>query len=378
MADTDPFPYFESRKNVLLDSDPSVLDPQVAHVPIGCSRITRKTIEDLAIETYRSCGKGITIKEVQEKFSFKKTRAQRSLKHFHIRQVIFTAGDLNSQGIFLIENTNPQQYFPACLKADIVENLKKRTNNVLVQPTGSNLIGSTLTGSNLSNHGNALSNALSNALGYQKAQSFLDVLITLPFTPLLIHKLQLMVSIDKEYYQILANKAERINRAKLYEENIGRRHVIYTFSPNGRVQIAIRSSDTPFRIDTDEDEANLFSFFGQVRDRLIYLVADNLEREVPQMTDWILKGCDLNRDVEIDETAQLSLPDIQLKHLGQVFRVYVKSLHDRSVYRAEKSLTLDLPLSKALDSITSPVKAMMELKNEVIRLSQKIDLMSSK
>jgi len=337
-------------------------------------------IEELAIEKYKSGGKGIIFKNVQSRFSIRKEKAQRSLKHFHGNGTLFTARDLDCQGISL-QNTNPQQYFPSSIKSDIIEDLKRRSANVLVEPTGSNfigsnfigsnLIGSTLMVSNLSNH----DNALSNALGYQKAQSFLDVLINLPFTPLLIHKLQLMLSIDKEYYQILANKEEPINRAKRHEEHIGRRHVTYTFSPNGRVQIAIRSSDTPFRIETDEDEANLFSFFGQVRDRLIHLEADIQERVVPRMTDWILKGCDLNRDVEIDETAQLSLPDIQLKHLDQVFRMYVKSLHDRSVYRVEKSLTLDLPLSKALDSITSPVKAMTDLKNEVICLSQKIDSM---
>ena len=44
MADTDPFPYFDSRKNVLVDSDSSVLDPQVAHVPIGTRRITKNMI----------------------------------------------------------------------------------------------------------------------------------------------------------------------------------------------------------------------------------------------------------------------------------------------------------------------------------------------
>jgi hypothetical protein len=32
MADTNTFPYFQSRKSVLLDSKLSVLDPQVAHV----------------------------------------------------------------------------------------------------------------------------------------------------------------------------------------------------------------------------------------------------------------------------------------------------------------------------------------------------------
>jgi len=363
------YPYFESRENVQLDSKLSVLDRQVAHITIGCRRITRKTIEDLAIEKYRLCGKGITIKEVQERFSLRKAKVQRSLKHFHRNRTLFTAGDLNSQGIYLIQNTNPQQYFPAAIKADILENLKKRSS-VHVRPTGSNL--SNL--SHISNHSNC-GNALSNALENQKAQSFLDVLIHLPFVPLHIHKLQLMLSMDKKYYQTLTNKAEPINRSKRHEENIGRRHVTCTFSPKGRVEIAIRSSDKPFKLEYDDDLAILFSFSGQVRDRLIYLVPDIRERGVPQITEWILKECDLNRDVEIDEKCQMYLPDIQLKYAGQVFRMYIKSLHDRSVCRVEKSLTLDLPLARALDSITSPVKAMTELKNEVIRLSQKIDLM---
>jgi hypothetical protein len=181
---------------------------------------------------------------------------------------------------------------------------------------------------------------------------------------------------DKEYYQTLVKKAAPMNQAKCFEEYIGRRHVIYTFSPNGRVQIAVRSSDTPFRMETDEDEAILFSFFGQVRDRLIHLVADIREREVPPITDWILKGCDLNRDVEIDWNAQLCLPDIQLKHACKVFRIYIKSLHDRAVCRTEQSLTTHLPLATALDSITSPSKEINDLKNIVVQLGQKIDSLS--
>ena len=88
---------------------------------------------------------------------------------------------------------------------------------------------------------------LSDNLEHQKAQSFLDVLVQLPFSALYIHKLQLMLSIDKQYYKELAQKEGHINRAKPYEEIIGRRHVTYTFSPNGTVGIAVKSSDTPFK-----------------------------------------------------------------------------------------------------------------------------------
>lgn len=284
------------------------------------------------------------------------------MKHFHDDRVLFTAGDLNSQGLYLLQNTNPQQYYPSSIKADIIEDLKRRSVNAQVQPTVPNL----------SSYGNRINNALES----QKAQTFLDVLIQLPFAQLHIHRLQLTLSIGKEYYQILTSKAAPVNRAKRHEEHIGRRHVTYTFSPNGRVEIAIRSSDTPFKLETDEDEAILFSFFGQVRDRLIYCISDIRERQVPEITEWILKGCDLNRDVEIDEKAQLHLPDIQLKHADQVFRMYVKSLHDKVVWRGEKSLTTDLPLARALDSITSPFKAINDLTNMVLQLGQKIDSLS--
>ena len=43
-----------------------------------------------------------------------------------------------------------------------------------------------------------------------------------------------MLSIDKEYYNtLIQDDARPRNRAKVHAENIGRRHVVYTFSPNG-------------------------------------------------------------------------------------------------------------------------------------------------
>lgn len=237
------YSYPEVEKSVQLDYKSNVLEHQVAHVPIAGRQITRKTIEGLATEKYRSCGKGITFEDLQKRFSLRKTRVQRSLKHFHDCHVLFTGGDLISQGIHLIQNTNPQQYFPTCIKYDIVEDLKKRSRNVQVEPTGSNL-------SNLSKVGDAISNIIE----YHKVQGFLDVLNQLHFTELYIHRLQLTLSIDKEYYQTLARKDALINRAKRFEDIVGRRHVTYIFSPNGRVEISIRSSDTPFRIETEDSE----------------------------------------------------------------------------------------------------------------------------
>ena len=59
--------------------------------------------------------------------------------------------------------------------------------------------------------------------------------------------------------------------------------------------------------------------------------------------------------LKYDDKCQLTLPDIQLKHADRVFRLYVKSLHDKAVYRSEESLTLNRALlPEALDNITHP------------------------
>jgi hypothetical protein len=124
--------------NVLDGTDESVPVHKVGHVG-RCQRlITKGLVRSLAIEKYRTNGKGITFEDLIIKFSIKKGQAQRSLKHFHSVDVLFTAQDLISKDIHLLQNKNPQEYFAACMKAEILESLKKR-KSVPVQPTGVNL-----------------------------------------------------------------------------------------------------------------------------------------------------------------------------------------------------------------------------------------------
>ena len=46
---------------------------------------------------------------------------------------------------------------------------------------------------------------------------------------------------------------------------------------------------------------------------------------------------------------QLTLPSIQLKNAGRLFRAYVKLLGEKAAYRVEESLKVDLQLTDALD-----------------------------
>ena len=51
----------------------------------------------------------------------------------------------------------------------------------------------------------------------------------------------------------------------------------------------------------------------------------------------------------------MTLLDIHLKYAGRVIRQYIKSLHDKAVYRTEESLTLNrAALPEALDNIRHP------------------------
>ena len=100
---------------------------------------TKDIVEKIAIEKYQKNGLGITIEDVERNFYVNKAKAQRTLKYFHEGKVLFTANDLIVEGITVLKNTSPQQYFPTCIKAEIVEDLVKR-NNVLVDPTGVDLL----------------------------------------------------------------------------------------------------------------------------------------------------------------------------------------------------------------------------------------------
>lgn len=136
------------------------------------------------------------------------------------------------------------------------------------------------------------------------------------------------------------------------------------------MEVSVTTTDTPFRIDRDEDVSALFAFLGQVRDRFLYHVSDIKEQHVPAILNWILKQCDLNKDVKINDLAQLTFPDIQLKSADRVFRLYVKVIKDKAYCRGEKSLTLNQILPEALDNIRHPYKSLEGKIDQLIQLQK--------
>jgi hypothetical protein len=312
--------------------------------------ITATNIVEIAVQKFKSSGFGITCINVMEQFHVTKRHAQRTLKYFRDIKALFTANDLLSQGIYLIQNKNPQQYFPSCIKAEIIEKLKNRRRLLTTDSNTTRL---------------SENNSLVKELEYRKAQAILDVLCLLPYTPPYIHKLQLLVTISKTSYNELMQLQNYDGRKRSHEEVIGRRHVEYLFSANGTIEIFVTSNQSPFKIETDEDESLFFAFLGQVRDRLLYHVGDIRESYIPSLMDWILVQCDLNKDMEIDDKAQITLPDTQLRQADRIFRQYVKIIKGKAFCRAEESLKLNEVLPEALDNIRYPFKSIERLERKI-------------
>ena len=86
-------------------------------------------------------------------------------------------------------------------------------------------------------------------------------------------------------------------------------------------------------------------------------MTDPHERIVPPIIKWILTGCDINKDVTVSDKLQLTAINIQLKDADRVFRLYIKSLGDKAVYRVEESLKMRSSIVDALYTIKGTVQS---------------------
>ena len=90
--------------------------------------ISKNKVEELAIEKYRKCGRGIKFINITRKFDCSKRKAQRILKDC-CQKKIGKTGNWHQPILFrAVRRTSPQEYFPTSIKAEILEGLKKRKN----------------------------------------------------------------------------------------------------------------------------------------------------------------------------------------------------------------------------------------------------------
>lgn len=153
---------------------------------------------------------------------------------------------------------------------------------------------------------------------------------------LYIHRLPLFTFIPQEDYELISLPLKGI--AKHHSERIGIHTVKYLFHSNGSIMIYIRCSNRPFRLYEEHDVLDILTFPGRVDDRLKDILSDTKDRVVPSIKQWVLKGCDVNKDIEIGRILQLTLPDMQIPFFERTLRAYVKPIGDKVYFRMELSL----------------------------------------
>jgi hypothetical protein len=351
-------------QNVLLSLAKNVPPEEDTHVDIKRKRVTRKGLTLLA----ESNGiRGITILDIMENFGLnKKKDAQRKVKYMRELKLLFTAGDLISEGVELpstFRNRSPQKYFAASLRATILERIKKEYRNELLKTTG-------VTKSNY---------PLFPALESQRASSFLEVLQLISKSSIHIHKINIMLSIGKNHYQERVELLSYIKRSLDPKKwKIGKRHCNFIYHPNGNVQVFVECSRYPMKMETDEDVNLFFSFMGQIKSTLVNHLGDLSESIIPPVNTWILKQCDINSDVTIADSAQLCIPDVQLKTAGRVFRMYVKPMNNEAVCRVEESKEVNRPLSRFNEIFMPDVKIEQKIDNLTKKLQEVFDRQKEK
>jgi hypothetical protein len=288
-------------------------------------------IKLLAEKIYDENGRGITLEDIITEFEVKKRKAQRTLKHFHTRKELLTAYDLEKEGFHIkgIKRERPQRYFSIGSKTKLIERLK---NNVPKDTT----------------------EYRQDLLGPLKAYNFEQILKLLSYAILFIHKLQIQTWIDKENYEYLKD-IETQDNSKVVIERIGNHTIELRFHPNGSVMIYVSCSYQPFRLYNDQDVSDILIFLGRVEEKLKNVLRDNRDKVTSPVNRWVLKGCDVNKDVELEGAAQVTLPDIQIPFAEMALRAYVKPIGDKVFYRVEHSLTPNMPIREALDSLRREV-----------------------
>jgi hypothetical protein len=145
------------------------------------------------------------------------------------------------------------------------------------------------------------------------------------------------LKISPEYYAELNMTGSIGNNGKRHSEIIGKAHVNYTFYPNGTVNIEVQSSNSPLRLGDEIDRTRPHVFLGQLRDRMITFLIDRHERIVPDILEWDVTECDINKDIKVSDAVHFTGIKIQVKHVDHLFRIYTKSIGENTECRVEES-----------------------------------------
>jgi hypothetical protein len=260
---------------------------------------------------------------------------------------------LGRKNIFTVADKRPQQYFPTKFKAEIMKKLSKNTQ---IHPSG---VGPLILPVNPSN------DAPSQCLQYITIRTLEDyVLPLLPEAPLLIHNLHFKTKLPPDFCELLKLPRYDKNNGKHHQEIMGKTLVDYVIYKKGTVDIHTRCSNNPYKLETEEDRFRIIQSFGQIRAGLIDLVYDRHERVVPDVLEWELTECDINKDIKVSDLLHFSAVKIQVKHLDHLFRIYIKALGEDTICRVEENKRPRKPAIEFINEILNPTEKFEKILSE--------------
>ena len=101
------------------------------------------------------------------------------------------------------------------------------------------------------------------------------------------------------------------------------------------------NSEHPLSLNTEQDVSHILVFLGcRVQENLPSLFSNTDGSIVQHVRNWVLKECDVNKDIYIEPlTHQIPLPDMQMPLFERALRGYVKSIDGKAYYRVELALS---------------------------------------
>jgi hypothetical protein len=221
-------------------------------------------VNNLAIDKFKKNGKGITYGDLLSSGLVQhKKQGQRTLKYFLKKGILFS-----------IRDSRPQQYYAASIKSEVMQRKNAPTN-----PTGVTYFS-------------------------QPLEDY--ILPLLPSAPLHVHNIHFKIKITPECYSEIRLPAVPRNNGKRHSELIGNAHITYTFYPAGTINVEVQCSNYPIKLQDESDRSRLLTFFGQVRDRLVVFLMDRHERIVPDIMEWNITECDINKDIKVSDWLHFS------------------------------------------------------------------------
>ena len=133
------------------------------------------------------------------------------------------------------------------------------------------------------------------------------------------------------------------------------------------MNIEVKCTDNPFRVETTDDYNNLLLFFKSLGETLSQFLRDTqniLTAIVSVIEDWYLTEYDINKDIRLDDNSlHIAAVKIQIKYHLHLFRVYIKSIGKNKFCRIEENC-------KAKNK--NPIEVINEIFNPYEKLEKEI------